>query len=316
MVRGEVSFPNANMDDPVIARADGSVLYNFAVAVDDLDSRITHVVRGEDHISNTPKQLLVFEALGADPPRYAHLPLLHGPDGKKLSKRHGAASVQELRAGGYLPEAVNNYIALLGTGFAADEEFFTMDEMARRFRLDRVSKSPAVFDEQKLRHMNGQHLRSLAADELTERLERFTGRTGLRDAVEISREKIQTLADFWPLAGFLFDGPSDDPKAFAKVIAAGDGREISRRRARRWRRCSSSTWRTSSGRCADRRAPWGQAGTGVPTGSGRDRGDHDLTRNIRERGAARQGPHARADRPGPGRGLIRIRRERGAGLRG
>ncbi len=226
MVRGEVSFPNANMDDPVIARADGSVLYNFAVAVDDLDSRITHVVRGEDHISNTPKQLLVFEALGADPPRYAHLPLLHGPDGKKLSKRHGAASVQELRAGGYLPEAVNNYIALLGTGFAADEEFFTMDEMARRFRLDRVSKSPAVFDEQKLRHMNGQHLRSLAADELTERLERFTGRTGLRDAVEISREKIQTLADFWPLAGFLFDGPSDDPKAFAKVIAAGDGREI------------------------------------------------------------------------------------------
>ena len=127
VVRGEVSFPNASMDDPVIARADGSVLYNFAVAIDDLDARITHVVRGEDHISNTPKQLLVFEALGATPPKYAHLPLLHGPDGKKLSKRHGAASVQELRDAGYLPEAVNNYIALLGTGFAADEEFFTMD---------------------------------------------------------------------------------------------------------------------------------------------------------------------------------------------
>ena len=226
IVRGEVIFPNANLDDPVIARADGSVLYNFAVAVDDLDARITHVVRGEDHISNTPKQLLVFEALGAEPPRYAHLPLLHGPDGKKLSKRHGAASVQELRDAGYLPEAVNNYIALLGTGFAADQEFFTMDEMARAFRLDRVSKSPAVFDEQKLRHMNGQHLRSLSIDELTERLERFTGRDGLRDAVEISREKIQTLGDFWPLAGFLFDGPADDPKAFAKVIGSGDGREI------------------------------------------------------------------------------------------
>ena len=166
-VRGEVSFPNASMDDPVIARADGSVLYNFAVAVDDLDSRITHVVRGEDHISNTPKQLLVFEALGATPPKYAHLPLLHGPDGKKLSKRHGAASVQELRDRGYLPEAVNNYIALLGTGFAPDEEFFTMAEMAERFRLDRVSKSPAVFDEQKLRHINGQHLRALSMDELT-----------------------------------------------------------------------------------------------------------------------------------------------------
>jgi glutamyl-tRNA synthetase len=225
LVRGEISFPNASMDDPVIARADGSVLYNFAVAVDDLDSQITHVVRGEDHISNTPKQLLVFEALGATPPRYAHLPLLHGPDGKKLSKRHGAASVQELRASGYLPEAVNNYIALLGSGFGADEEFFTMDEMAKAFRLDRVSKSPAVFDEQKLRHMNGQHLRTLSVDELTERLERFTGRTGLRGAVEISREKIQTLADFWPLAGFLLDGPIDDPKAFAKVIGADGGRE-------------------------------------------------------------------------------------------
>jgi glutamyl-tRNA synthetase len=225
-VRGEVSFPNANMDDPVIARADGSVLYNFAVAVDDLDSRITHVVRGEDHISNTPKQLLVFQALGAAAPKYAHLPLLHGPDGKKLSKRHGAASVQELRDRGYLPEAVNNYIALLGTGFAADEEFFTMAEMAERFRLDRVSKSPAVFDEQKLRHFNGQHLRRLSSAELTERLEQFTGRSGLAGAVEISREKIQTLADFWPLAGFLFDGPTDDPQAFAKVIGAEGAREL------------------------------------------------------------------------------------------
>ena len=226
VVRGELSFPNANLDDPVIARADGSVLYNFAVAIDDLDAGITHVVRGEDHISNTPKQLLVFEALGATPPKYAHLPLLHGPDGKKLSKRHGAASVQELRDAGYMPEAVNNYIALLGTGFAADEEFFTMAEMAERFRLDRVSKSPAVFDEQKLRHLNGRHLRDLSLDELTARLEEFTGRTGLKPAVEISREKIQTFADFWPLAGFLIDGPVDDPKAFQKVIAADGGREV------------------------------------------------------------------------------------------
>ena len=226
LVRGEVSFPNASMDDPVIARADGSVLYNFAVAVDDLDARITHVVRGEDHISNTPKQLLVFAALGERPPQYAHLPLLHGPDGKKLSKRHGAASVQELRDAGYLPEAVNNYIALLGTGFAADEELFTMAEMAQRFQLDHVSKSPAVFDEQKLRHLNGRHLRRLSTEELTARLEAFTGRSGLRAAVEISREKIQTLADFWPLAGFLLDGPIDDPKAFKKVIDSGRGREM------------------------------------------------------------------------------------------
>src|SRR6202034_3011658 len=100
---------------------------------------------GEDHISNTPKQLLVFKALGAAAPVYAHLPLLHGPDGRKLSKRHGAASVQELRDAGYLPEAVDNYVALLGAGFAADEEYFTLPALAERFRLERVSKSPAVF---------------------------------------------------------------------------------------------------------------------------------------------------------------------------
>jgi glutamyl-tRNA synthetase len=225
VIRGETRFPNANMDDPVIARADGSALYNFAVAVDDLDAGITHVVRGEDHLSNTPKQLLVFEALGASPPRYAHLPLLYGPDGRKLSKRHGAASVQELREAGYLPEAVVNYIALLGAGFSADEEHFSLPELAERFRLERVSKNPAVFDERKLRHMNGRHLRELGIDELTRRLEEFTGRSGLRGAVEISVEKIQTLADFWPLVGFLFDGPADDPAAFEKVICRDGGVE-------------------------------------------------------------------------------------------
>jgi glutamyl-tRNA synthetase len=218
VIRGRIAFANASLDDPVIARADGTVLYNFAVAVDDLDAGVTDVVRGEDHISNTPRQLLVFQALGESAPRYAHLPLLYGPDGKKLSKRHGAASVQELRDAGYLPEAVDNYTALLGAGFAADEEFFTLEQLAERFRLERVSKSPAVFDEQKLRHLNGQHLRALSTDDLTARLETYTGRTGLRGAVEISREKIQTLADFWPLAGFLFDGPAHEQKAFVKWI--------------------------------------------------------------------------------------------------
>ena len=215
VIRGETRFPNANLDDPVIARADGSPVYNFAVAIDDLDAGITHVVRGEDHLSNTPKQLWVIEALGAVPPRYGHLPLLHGPDGRKLSKRHGAASVQELRAAGYLPEAVDNYIALLGAGFSADEEFFTLPELARRFYLERVSKNPAVFDERKLRHLNGRHLRELDDAELTRRLEEYTGRSGLAGAVAISREKIQTLADFWPLVSFISDGPVDDPAALA-----------------------------------------------------------------------------------------------------
>jgi glutamyl-tRNA synthetase len=224
-IRGDASFAHVHLDDPVIARADGSVLYNFAVAIDDLDAGVTHVVRGEDHLSNTPKQLLVFEALGATPPIYAHLPLLHGPDGKKLSKRHGAASVQELRDAGYLPDAIVNYIALLGAGFDAEEEYFPREELARRLRLERISRSPAVFDERKLRHMNGRYLRDLSVDELTARIEAFTGRSGLRDGVEISREKIQTLADFWPLAGFFYDGPADDPAAWAKTIGAEGGAE-------------------------------------------------------------------------------------------
>jgi glutamyl-tRNA synthetase len=218
VIRGDASFAHVHLDDPVIARADGSVLYNFAVAVDDMDAGITHVVRGEDHLSNTPRQLLVLEALGATPPIYAHLPLLHGADGKKLSKRHGAASVQEFRDMGYLPEALNNYLALLGWGAEDDETILSADELAERFSLQRVSRNPARFDHQKLRWMNGRYMRALPLDELTARLERYTGRSGLRDAVEISQEKMQTLADFEPLAGFIFDGPAEDPKAREKWL--------------------------------------------------------------------------------------------------
>ena len=220
IIRGDTVFQHVHLDDPVIARADGSPLYNFAVAIDDMDARITHVIRGEDHLSNTPKQLLVLKALGAQEPLYAHLPLLHGPDGKKLSKRHGAASVQELRDAGYLPEAVRNYMALLGWGSEDDETLIPTDKLVEQFDVSRVSKNPARFDEQKLRWMNGRYLRELSTDELTARLEVFTGRSDLRDAVEISREKVQTLADFWPLAGFFFDGPADDPAAREKWLDA------------------------------------------------------------------------------------------------
>jgi glutamyl/glutaminyl-tRNA synthetase len=122
-----------------------------------------------------------------------------------------------------LPEAVDNYVALLGAGFAADEEYFTLDELTQRFRLERVSRNPAVFDEQKLRHFNGHWLRSLGVDELTRRLEEYTGRSGLRPAVEIAAEKIQTLADFWPLVSFLYDGPVDDPSAFEKTLCRDGG---------------------------------------------------------------------------------------------
>ncbi|MEX2252667.1 MAG: glutamate--tRNA ligase [Thermoleophilaceae bacterium] len=220
VIRGEVSFPHSALDDFVIARSDGSALYNLAVAVDDLEMGITHVVRGEDHLSNTPRQVLVLRALGAEPPVYAHLPLLHGPDGKKLSKRHGAASVQELREAGYLPEAVRNYIALLGWGYGETTTFFTTEELVEHFDLTRVSRSPAVFDEQKLRWMNGRYLRELELEDLAARLEDRLGRDGLAPAIEVAREKLQTLADFWPLAGFLVERQETDQKAWDKVMDA------------------------------------------------------------------------------------------------
>jgi glutamyl-tRNA synthetase len=230
VIRGDTRFEHVHLDDPVIARADGSVLYNFAVAIDDLDAGITHVVRGEDHLSNTPKQLLVLEAAraagfgGQTPlPQYAHLPLLHGADGKKLSKRHGAASVRELRDAGYLPEAVRNYLALLGWGSGDDTSVLSTGELIERFTLERVSRNPARFDEVKLKWLNGIYIRKLPLAELTRRLEEFTGREGLEDAARISQEKISTLAEFLPLAGSLLDGPSDDPKARERWLDA-DGR--------------------------------------------------------------------------------------------
>jgi glutamyl-tRNA synthetase len=233
LVRGETRFEHVHLDDPVIARADGTVLYNFAVAVDDLDARITHVVRGEDHLSNTPKQLLVLRAARAagfgeeaPAPLYAHLPLLHGPDGRKLSKRHGAASVQELRAAGYLPAAVRNYLALLGWGAGEDQTVLSTEQLVERFTLERVSRNPARFDEVKLRWLNGVHIRQLEPAQLTRCVLAYLRSSDrdaaqlaegdperLQEAVRISQEKIPTLADFWPLAGFLLGEARDDPSA-------------------------------------------------------------------------------------------------------
>ena len=227
VIRGDVTFPHSAIDDFVIARSDGSALYNLAVAVDDLDMGIDHVIRGEDHLSNTPRQVMILKALGAAPPVYAHLPLLHGPDGKKLSKRHGAASVQELRAAGYLPEAVRNYIALLGWGLDAETTFMSTDELVQGFSLERVSRSPAVFDEQKLRWMNGRYLRELGAADLADRLGPLLGRDDdLAPAVAVAQEKMQTLADFWPLAAFLVEPQETDPKAWAKVMKDGSGQAL------------------------------------------------------------------------------------------
>jgi glutamyl-tRNA synthetase len=224
VIRGEVRFPNAASDDFVVARGDGSVLYNFAVAVDDLEMGITDVIRGDDHLSNTPKQLLVIEALGAQPPRYAHLPLLHGPDGKKLSKRHGAASVQELREKGYLPAAVRNYLALLGWGTTDDTTIMSTEELVERFEIERVGRASAIFDEEKLRWLNGRFMRELPLDQYTEAVARHLGREpyeALRAACAIAQEKAQTLNEVWPLIGFLLEEPERDAKAWKKVMKDG-----------------------------------------------------------------------------------------------
>jgi glutamyl-tRNA synthetase len=232
LIRGEVSFENRLTDDLVIARGDGTPLYNFAVAVDDADMGITDVIRGDDHLSNTPKQLLVLDALDVDAPRYAHLPLLHGPDGRKLSKRHGAASVQELRDGGYLPAAVRNYLALLGWGTEDDTTLMSTDELVERFEIERVGRSSAIFDEQKLRWMNGRFMRELDLPEYERRLVAHLETTdpeaasdfGSADperrrlACEIVREKAQTLAEVWGLIAYLFTDPADDERAWSKVM--------------------------------------------------------------------------------------------------
>jgi glutamyl-tRNA synthetase len=223
-IRGEVRFPNEAQDEFVIARGDGSVLYNFAVAVDDADMGVTHVIRGDDHLSNTPKQLLVMDALGVPPPRYAHLPLLHGPDGKKLSKRHGAASVQELRDAGYLPAAVRNYLALLGWGTQDDTTIMSTDELIERFDIAGVGRSSAIFDEQKLRWLNGRFMREMDLDDYTAAVARHLRREPderLRAACAIAQEKAQTLEEVWPLIGFLFEEPQTDENAWQKVMTDG-----------------------------------------------------------------------------------------------
>ncbi|MGH2961778.1 MAG: glutamate--tRNA ligase [Solirubrobacterales bacterium] len=236
-IRGEIRFENRLFDDFVIARGDGSVLYNFAVAVDDAEMEITDVVRGDDHLSNTPRQLLVLGALGVEPPRYAHLPLLHGPDGRKLSKRHGAVSVEALREAGYLPAAVRNYLALLGWGTEDDTTLMTTDELVERFGIERVGRSAAIFDEQKLRWMNGRFMRELPLEEYVRRVGEHLEASDpgaraafeaapadrRRAACEIVQEKAQTLDEVWPLIRFLFEEPGDDPAAWERVMTGEAG---------------------------------------------------------------------------------------------
>jgi glutamyl-tRNA synthetase len=170
LVRGSIVFENANIEDFVVLRSDRQPTYHLSVVVDDIDMAITHVVRGDDHISNTPKQVLLYGAFGEAPPRFAHVPLILGPDKKRLSKRHGATSVMEYQRLGYLPEAMVNFLALLGWSPGTDQEFFTPDDLVAQFTLEGISGGNAVFNPEKLDWFNQQHLMAMSAEELVQRV--------------------------------------------------------------------------------------------------------------------------------------------------
>jgi glutamyl-tRNA synthetase len=218
LIRGRIEVPNEKLEDVVLVRADGRPTYNFASPVEDWLDGITHVLRGEDHISNTPKQIRILEALGAELPLYGHFANILGEDGKKLSKRHGDISVEEFRAHGYLPEALFNFLALLGWSYDDKTTIMSRDEIVERFTLERVGASPAVFDYPKLDWLNGVYLRELASEELADRLVAFLREQRLdwdeelvRASAPLVREKITKLGDYPDFAGFLFREMPPDP---------------------------------------------------------------------------------------------------------
>jgi glutamyl-tRNA synthetase len=218
VVRGRIEVENENLDDLIILRSDGRPTYNFANPVDDMLDGITHVIRGQDHVSNTPRQIPILRALGAELPTYAHVPDVLGSDGKKLSKRHGAQSVEDFREQGYIPEAVVNFLARLGWAYDDKTEVFSRDDLLRLFRLDRVSPSPAVFDYDKLAWLNGVHLRNLPADEYADRVVAYLREQGsdwdeelVRQAAPLVQEKIETLSQFPDYVRFLFEDVKPDP---------------------------------------------------------------------------------------------------------
>jgi glutamyl-tRNA synthetase len=218
LVLGHIEVRNDTLEDVVLLRTDGRPLYNFASPVEDWLDGITHVVRGTDHVSNTPKQIQILRALDSEIPQYGHVPMINGEDGKKLSKRHGALSVDEFREGGYLPEALMNFLALIGWSYDDKTTIMSRDELIERFAFDRVQASPAVFDYKKLDWMNGVYIRSLPQEEFAGRLVDYLAERGydwdedtIRRSAPLVQEKISTLGAFPAFAGFLFHEVEPDP---------------------------------------------------------------------------------------------------------
>jgi glutamyl-tRNA synthetase len=225
LIRGPVTFENENLEDFVLMKSTDTPTYNFAAAVDDAAMEISHVIRGDDHLSNTPRQILIHEALGNPIPAFAHVPQVLGPDKKKLSKRHGAASVEDFAERGYLPAALFNYLALLGAGYAADEEIFTPEELAERFRIDRVSGNPAILDEKKLRAVNSVYMRRKSPEELAALAAPMLLESGavvseeeldmprLREIMDLLKERIALTTEIPDSVGYFYGGALDYDEA-------------------------------------------------------------------------------------------------------
>jgi glutamyl-tRNA synthetase len=230
-VRGEIEFRNELLPDLVIVRSDGRPTYNFISPVDDILDGITHVVRGQDHVSNTPSQINILRALGADLPVYAHVPDINGDDGKKLSKRHGAISVDVFRDDGYLPATLMNFLALLGWSYDDKTTIMSRHELIERFSLERVVPSPATFDYKKLDWMNGMYLRALQPDEYAHFLERWLREHDIDwpqqrvfATAPLVQEKIEKFSQYPDFVRFLFEDVSPPDGVDAKVVATAADR--------------------------------------------------------------------------------------------
>ena len=226
-VRGEITFPNEQLEDLVLVRSDGRPTYNFASPMEDVWDGITHVIRGDDHVSNTPKQINIIEAVGAELPVYAHVPNVMGPDGKKYSKRHGATGVDDLKAQGYYAPALMNFLALLGWAPDGETTIMNREELIERFSLERVSPSSSQLDVDKLDWMNGIYLRALPPDEYADVLVSYLRDEGydwdearIRAAAPLVQEKIAKLGEFPAYAGFLFHEVDADVDGEGEVVAA------------------------------------------------------------------------------------------------
>ena len=230
LIHGDVTFNMDQFDDFVIVKSNGMPTYNFAVVVDDHLMGMTHVLRAEEHLSNTPKQLLIYEALGFEPPKFGHMPMILAPDRSKLSKRHGATSVEEFRAQGYLPEAIINYLTLLGWGPGDEREIFTLEETVKLFELEQMSKKAAVYDTKKLTWMNGQYLSELPLEKILPEAETFFIKDGLvtkewlaenkeyfAKLVDTVRVRVKTLQEVADASAYFFkDVEAYDEKGVAK----------------------------------------------------------------------------------------------------